>query len=111
MMKVIMIAAATILGTTVMATAADRPTLLGYSEYAVEAETLEVGVGAEAFIANGVSVTPMLVGLGPTEDFKFDHAEVQVDYQVDQNWTLYGRVETDEDFDYKDTFVGAKLRF
>ena len=46
MMKSVMIAAAALVATVTMASAGERPTILGYSEYAVEAETFAVGAGS-----------------------------------------------------------------
>ena len=108
-MKASMIAAAALVAMVTMASA--QPTFLAYSEYAVEAETLELGAGAEFVVTDSVLVTPVVVGFGTQDTFDFDHAEFKVEYLVNENWTVFGRVETDADFDYADTFIGAELQF
>ena len=111
-MKSVMIAAAAMVAmTTSFAAAAERPTILGYSEYAVEAETFELGAGAEFIVGNGLILTPMIVGFGPSEDFQFDRAELKASYGLNENVDLYGKIKTDEDLNYDETVLGVALQF
>lgn len=110
-MKSVMIAAAALVAMTGFAMAGERPTILGYGEYAVEAETFELGAGAEFIVADRLIVTPMVVGFGVSEDFKFDRLEVKASYDLNENVDLYGKIETDEDLNYAETTVGVALQF
>ncbi len=111
MMKSVMIAAAAITAMATMASAADRPTFLAYSEYAIEAETFELGAGAEFIVADRVIVTPMLIGFGTNEDFAFDRAELKASYGVNENVDLYGKIATDSDLNYEEATVGVAFQF
>mgnify|MGYP000175578369 CR=1 FL=1 len=111
MMKSVMIAAAAITAMATMASAADRPTILGYSEYAVEAESFETGVGAEFIVADSVLITPMIIGSGDVNNFAFDHAELKAKYGVNENIDLYGKIASDADFNYAETTVGVAFQF
>ena len=111
MMKSVMIAAAALVATVTMASAGERPTILGYSEYAVEAETFEVGAGAEFIVADRLIVTPMVVGFGASDDFDFDRLEVKALYGVNDNVDLYGTIETDDELNYAETTVGVAFQF
>lgn len=109
-MKSVMIAAA-LVAMTGSAMAGERPTILGYGEYAVEAETLELGAGAEFIVSDRLVVTPMVIGYGTTEDFNFDRLEVKASYGINDNVGLYGKIESDEDLNYAETTVGVALQF
>ena len=110
-MKSVMIAAAALVAMTGFAMAGERPTILSYGEYAVEAETFELGAGAEFILADRLIVTPMVIGFGTTEDFAFDRVEVKASYGINENVDVYGKVETDEDLHYAETTVGVALQF
>lgn len=106
--------------TTLMATAAvfamagfavAQPTVVGYGEYSVEAQTFETGIGAEFIVADSVLITPMIVGSGDVDAFDFDHAEVKASYGLNENIDLYGKVKSDADFNYAETTVGVAFQF
>lgn len=111
MMKSVMLAAAALVATISFAAAAERPVILGYTEYAVEAETFEVGVGTEFAVGEKVTVAPLAIGFGPDEDFAFDRLEVRVTYDLNDNVDLYTELKTDEDLNYDETLVGVAFRF
>ncbi len=110
-MKSVMIAAAAITAMATMASAADRPTIVGYSEYAVEAETFELGAGAELIVADRLIVTPTVIGFGTTDDFNFDRLEVKASYGLNENVDLYGKIKTDDELNYAETVIGASFQF
>jgi hypothetical protein len=110
-MKSVMIAAAALVAMTSFAAAAERPTILGYSEYAVEAETFELGAGAEFVVNDRLIVKTMVVGFGTDEDFQFDRLELNASYGINENVDLYGKLETDEDLNYSETTLGIALQF
>lgn len=109
-MKSVMIAAAALVATATVAMA-DTPTFVGYSEYAVEAQTFELGAGAEFIIADGLILTPTLVGFGTSSDFDFNRAELKASYGLNENINLYGKVKTDADFKYDEAVVGVAFQF
>lgn len=109
-MKSVMIAALAMTVATA-AIAAERPTVVGYSEYAVEAKTFELGAGAEFILGDSLIVTPMVIGFGEAEAFDFDRLEVKASYGVNENVDLYGKVKTDADLDYSETVLGASFQF
>lgn len=111
MMKSIMLATAALAMTATVATAADRPTIVGYSEYAVEAETFELGTGAEFIVADRLIVTPTVIGFGTTDDFNFDRLEVKASYGLSENVDLYGKIKTDDELNYSETVIGASFQF
>lgn len=109
-MKSVMFAAAALVAMTGFAMA-EAPSFIGYSEYAVEADTLELGVGAELAIADGFTLTPMIVGTGAIDAFDFDHAEIKATYSLDENVSVYGKLKSDADFKYSDVVLGAAFQF
>lgn len=113
MMKSIMAATAALAVMTTVASAADRPTIVGYGEYSVEAKTFEAGAGAEMFVMDNLMVTPMLIGTAPNSltDFAFDHAELKANYILTANVDLYGKVKSDKEFRYSEATVGLALQF
>jgi opacity protein-like surface antigen len=111
MMKSVMIAAAALAMTATVATAADRPTIVGYSEYAAEAKTFELGTGAEFILGDAVILTPMLIGSGTSSDFDFTRVEVKASYGLNENVDLYTKVKTDADLNYDELVVGASFQF
>lgn len=111
MMKSVMIAAVAVLGMATVASAGERLPLIGYSEYAVEAQTFELGVGTEFVVADKLVIAPAIVGFGPSDDFNFDRLEVKASYGLNDKVDLYGKVETDADLHYAETTVGVAFRF
>ena len=110
-MKNIMLATVALTAMVTMASAGDRPTIVGYSEYAVEAQSFEAGVGTELLIGNKLLVTPMVSGSGSGEDFAFDHAEVKAKSGLNENVDLYGKITTDSDLNYAETTIGVAFQF
>lgn len=105
-----MIATATVLA---MSTAvyAEAPSVLGYAEYAVEAEQFEFGLGTQLIIAEGVTVTPMVIGTDASGAFELESAEVSIRYGLSNGAYLYTVLETDADFGYAETTVGVSFNF
>ena len=90
---------------------AETPTAVGYSEYAVEAKTFELGAGAEFIVADGLILTPTVVGFGEADAFEFDRLEVKASYGLNENVDLYGKIKTDADLNYDETVIGASFQF
>lgn len=109
-MKSVMIAVAALV-TMAGAAMAETPSFVGYSEYAVEANSFELGAGAEVYLADGFYLTPMVVGKGPADAFEFDHAEVKATYILNENVNVYGKVKSDADFKYDEAIVGVAFQF
>ncbi len=110
-MKSVMLATVALAMTATFASAADRPTFVGYSEYSVEAETFELGAGAEFIVADGLILTPTLVAYGTSEDFDFNRAELKASYGLNENVGLYGTLKTNADFEYDEAVIGASFQF
>ena len=110
-MKNLLAATAAVLALSGTAVVAGDLDVLGNAEYAFEAETLGVDVGAE-YLTGDFRVTTMFefVDTNATS-FEFDMFSVEVGYAVSDAVEAYVRVETDEDFDYEDVFIGASVRF
>ncbi len=109
-MKSVMIAVTALVAMTGMAMA-ETPTFVGYSEYAVEANSFEIGAGAELYVLDGFYLTPMVIGNGDVDAFDFTRAEVKATYVVNENIDVYGKIKTDADFNYDDAVVGVAFRF
>lgn len=110
-MKKIMFATAALVAFASAAAAFERPTVVGYGEYSVEAESIEIGAGAEFVLADRFLLTPMFVGTGDTGSFDFDHAALNVSYGVNKNFDVYGGLTTDADFNYSDLVIGVKVQY
>lgn len=108
-MKSVMLAAVAGLALATAASAADV-SYLGYGEYAVEAQTFEVGVGAELGFGQ-LTITPTLIGSDVAGSFDFDHAEVRADFAVNANVTAYGKIATDDELRYDEATVGVAFKF
>ena len=109
-MKSVMIATVALAAMTGVAMA-ETPSFVGYSEYSIEANSFELGAGAEVYVAKGFYLTPMIVGTGAADAFDFDHAEVKATYILNENLNVYGKVKTDADFKYSDAIVGVSFQF
>ena len=111
-MKKIMIATVALFAAASAASAFERPTLLSYGEYTVEAQDVELGVGTEFILDGGLTITPWVVATDTGADsLTFDHAAINVAYGVNENVDLYGKVETDSDLNYSETTIGFKLQY
>ena len=108
-MKSVMLAAVAGLALASAASAADV-SYLGYGEYAIEAQTFEVGVGAAVGFGN-LTVTPTVIGSDVAGSFDFDHVEVRADYAVNTNVTAYGKVATDDELRYDEAVLGVAFKF
>ena len=113
MMKSVMAMTAALVVMSTGAFAGERATIVGYGEYAVEAQAFEAGVGAEMMVADNLSLTPMLIGTASNSlsDFAFDHAELKANYVLNKNVDLYGKVTTDNELRYSEATVGVAFQF
>ena len=84
--------------------------VIGGMEYAFEAETFETYVGVE-YTYESFVVTPIVVINDTSGDFEFDYMELTVAYTFNDNVSAFVRVDTDENFDYNDAYIGVDLRF
>ena len=106
-----MIASAVAMTVLAGAALAEAPKFSVYSEYGVETKTAEFGAAAAISLNDKLTVTPEVVATGDSSNFAFDHAAVTVNYAVATNLDVYGRIESDSDFAYDNTYVGVALRF
>lgn len=85
--------------------------IVGYGEYAVEAEALESSVGIELAMG-AVTVTPSIeVIYTSNTDFEFNGAEVSLIYGLTETLNVYGVVEANKDFEHQETTLGIAFRF
>jgi outer membrane cobalamin receptor len=85
---------------------------IGSAEYSVESEVFETEIGVDFGLTDRIVVTPMLTFNNATnQTFDFAGAELSVNYQVNYNFDVYGRVEFDQDFDYNETVIGVSWQF
>lgn len=108
-MKNAMIVAAATLGLTGTAYAGEL-SVLGETEYAIEAEAFSVEAGVE-YAVGDFTITPLLQMNDADGDFDFTGAELEAGYAVSKSVTVYGRLEADSDFDYDEAVVGAAFKF
>lgn len=108
-MKSIVIATAmlTMAGTAM----AGSTNIVGYTEYAINDQSFEAGVGADVYVSDNFYVTPLIVGSGPAHAFDFDHIEVKATYTLNDSVALYGKVTSTDTWSYDDTTVGLAFRF
>ena len=108
---------------TATAAMADGLTYGGYTEYAVEAESFELGANLGYGFANGINTYVEVVGADQCStsghwhnrvtscEFGFDHAELGLNYDMNDNTNIYGKVTLDSDLDYAETVIGVSLQF
>ena len=97
----------------VSATAATANDLdvVGYTQYEIEAERFETGVGVEYSI-DRFSFTPVLkVADAPGQSLDFDGVDFGVAYQITDAAVGYTNFEFDGDFGYEEFTVGVSFRF
>ena len=104
------ILAATLALTTAGAASAQDYTVFGTAEYAVEADTFEIGVGADIYVGD-FTFTPALYADRVADENDLNRAELTVAYQINGNWAAYATVETDRDWDYAETTFGTRVEF
>jgi len=92
-------------------TAFAGPAVVGYSKYAVEAQTFELQVGVQLPMNDQFTFTPSLVGFGTSDTFAFDHAKFNITYNLNHNIHFYANLNTDENFKYAETTLGLAFRF
>lgn len=82
-----------------------------YSEYALEAEAFEFGVGAIYYVdALTFGVEGVLVKESGA-DLAFDSVEISSGLVLSENVGVYGAVSFDGDLEYQDTTVGIRVEF
>lgn len=83
-----------------------------YGEYAVEAKTVETGVGVAYLTDNNFEFSADVVTLDtPEMSFDLDHVDLGVSYAVSVNGDIYATVTLDDELHYNETVVGIKLNF
>ena len=103
------LAAAFALGTAGVASAQDY-SVFGTAEYAVEADTFEIGVGADIYVG-AFTFTPAIYADRVADVNDLNRAELTVAYQINGNWAAYATVETDREWDYAETTFGTRVEF
>ena len=84
----------------------------GYGEYAVEADSFELGATAGYSFDFGVDASVTVVGLSnSTNSFEYDHTDLRVAYNIGDNVDLYSTVTMNSDFEYDEAVVGVSLSF
>lgn len=113
-MKKFMLATVAVLGLAGAANAgaASEPlTFSGYGEYAVEAQTFEIGAGA-SYTTGAVIFSGLAVFDKPNNvKLDLDHVDLGVSYAVATSTELYGKVTLDDTLGYSETTVGVAFSF
>jgi len=111
-MKKILIAAAVAVFATVGAASAQDYAIVGSSEWAIEAKTLETNVGVD-FYVNDFTFTPSVDVdyTSATKNMAFTGVNFNVGYAVSDQSTVYLKVEADRDFKYEEAYVGVSFKF
>jgi hypothetical protein len=110
-MKTAIFAAALALTATTASAEGLGFTIVGNAEYAVEAEAIETNLGAELFVFNAVTISPLVTFAGTTDSFEFTGVELGATYTVTENFDVYGVVEADKDFEYSEAIIGVSFAF
>lgn len=83
-----------------------------YGEYAVEAESIETGVGVAYLLDNNLEFSAEVVAIDtPEVSFEVDHVDLGVSYGVNPNADIYATVTLDDELRYDETVLGVALKF
>lgn len=93
------------------AQALDRLDFVGNIEYAVEADQFETNLGIQYTVNDWVFVPVLTSTYDQVDDLQFEGASVTVVYKATANLDLYGKVSTDNSFDYEEANIGVAFRF
>ena len=84
--------------------------VIGNTEYAVEAAEINTNIGVEVIFGNLI-VSPLLNISGSTDSIGFAGVELNAIYAVNSTMNLYGKIEADDEFGYDEATVGVAFRF
>lgn len=98
------------LALTTTAASAQDITFFGETEYAVEADAFEAGVGADITM-DALTFTPAVYGDRVNDTTDFNRAQLTVSYAFTDSASAYVTVETDREWDYAETTFGARVEF
>lgn len=91
--------------------AADGFSFFGYGEYAIEAESLEFGLGTD-YTIDALTLSASMTFTRPSgTEMDLDHVNIGALYSINDNLGLYGDVELDGDFEYSETTLGVAFTF
>jgi opacity protein-like surface antigen len=109
-MKKLLIATAATLALTGAASAADL-SYHAYTEYALEAESLEFGAGA-AYAVDAVTFTADVTVLKYNgEKLNLDSVDLGVSYAITDITDVYGVISLDSDLQYNEATIGVAVNF
>lgn len=83
----------------------------GYGQYAIEAESFEMGLNAN-YQYNELTLYTEAVFARPSgESMDFDSMTFGVAYEVNQNLDIFAEVDVDDEFEYNETTIGLSVNF
>jgi len=99
------------LAVSATAASANDRNVIGYTQYEIEAERFETGIGVD-YTIDRFSFSPILkVADAPGQSLDFDGVDFGVAYQFTDAVNGYTKVEFNGDFDYEEMTVGVSFRF
>lgn len=99
------------LAVSATAATANDLAVIGYTQYEIEAERFETGIGID-YTLDRFSFSPVLkVADAPGQSLDFDGVDIGVSYQFTNAVIGYTQVEFNGDFDYQEMTVGVFFRF
>lgn len=84
--------------------------VMGSIEYATEASTTSIALGTEMTVGQ-FSLMPMFNLSDTSGEFDFDGLEITAVYSVTDGVNVFATVETDNEWGYAETTIGAAFRF
>lgn len=109
-MKTLAFCAAMAMTTIATTASADEVVFTGYTEYALEAETVNLNLGTEVY-AGAFTVAPSLDFAYADEAGTFEGINIDVAYTLTSNANAYLEVDLDNDAKYQEATVGVAFHF
>ena len=105
------LALSAVIATTLATTASAGDVFFtGSTEYAIEAETVDLNLGLEVF-AGAFTFAPSADFAYVDEDGTFEGLNLDMSYTLTSNLDAYLELDLDEDVEYQEATVGVAFRF